>query len=115
MTSRQLWQSWPATCDCTNCFRSAYDTSSEVTSESAWRDASMRMQPHTVTALATARWTRADASCIFERTSSTLRCRSEEHTSELQSRPHLVCRLLLEKKKSVREGSRLGGLVDSVL
>src|SRR5271157_6230551 len=28
------------------------------------------------------------------------RCsRSEEHTSELQSRPHLVCRLLLEKKK----------------
>src|SRR5690554_7245889 len=28
-----------------------------------------------------------------------LRKRSEEHTSELQSRPHLVCRLLLEKKK----------------
>src|SRR2546429_6067752 len=27
-------------------------------------------------------------------------CRSEEHTSELQSRLHLVCRLLLEKKKS---------------
>src|SRR6266498_5091630 len=32
----------------------------------------------------------------------TLPCpaRSEEHTSELQSRPHLVCRLLLEKKKN---------------
>src|SRR5690554_7232058 len=28
--------------------------------------------------------------------------RSEEHTSELQSRPHLVCRLLLEKKKKNR-------------
>src|SRR5579872_2121508 len=28
--------------------------------------------------------------------------RSEEHTSELQSRPHLVCRLLLEKKKKER-------------
>src|SRR5207253_10855317 len=28
------------------------------------------------------------------------RRRSEEHTSELQSRGHLVCRLLLEKKKS---------------
>src|SRR2546422_7083641 len=28
-----------------------------------------------------------------------LRLRSEEHTSELQSRLHLVCRLLLEKKK----------------
>src|SRR5690625_5998706 len=27
--------------------------------------------------------------------------RSEEHTSELQSRGHLVCRLLLEKKKNV--------------
>src|SRR6266699_6944779 len=27
------------------------------------------------------------------------RARSEEHTSELQSRPHIVCRLLLEKKK----------------
>src|SRR3989442_4815088 len=26
--------------------------------------------------------------------------RSEEHTSELQSRPHLVCRLLLEKQKT---------------
>src|SRR5258708_22435806 len=26
-------------------------------------------------------------------------CRSEEHTSELQSPDHLVCRLLLEKKK----------------
>src|SRR6266498_888795 len=28
--------------------------------------------------------------------------RSEEHTSELQSRPHLVCRLLLEKKNTRR-------------
>src|SRR2546422_8518910 len=28
--------------------------------------------------------------------------RSEEHTSELQSRLHLVCRLLLEKKKNAR-------------
>src|SRR3989442_3260691 len=27
--------------------------------------------------------------------------RSEEHTSELQSRPHLVCRLLLEKKNNL--------------
>src|SRR5690625_5381145 len=29
----------------------------------------------------------------------TIRQRSEEHTSELQSRGHLVCRLLLEKKR----------------
>src|SRR5436305_4858784 len=31
--------------------------------------------------------------------------RSEEHTSELQSRPHLVCRLLLEKKKTKRSNA----------
>src|SRR2546422_4901431 len=33
----------------------------------------------------------------------TLEMRSEEHTSELQSRLHLVCRLLLEKKKKKRQ------------
>src|SRR2546422_6244948 len=32
-------------------------------------------------------------------------CRSEEHTSELQSRLHLVCRLLLEKKKNEKKSS----------
>src|SRR5258707_3960689 len=32
------------------------------------------------------------------------RTRSEEHTSELQSRQYLVCRLLLEKKKHETEG-----------
>src|SRR3712207_8282179 len=32
--------------------------------------------------------------------------RSEEHTSELQSRQYLVCRLLLEKKKRIREVAR---------
>src|SRR5947209_10313446 len=34
--------------------------------------------------------------------------RSEEHTSELQSRQYLVCRLLLEKKKPRAARSRLG-------
>src|SRR2546422_3477202 len=34
--------------------------------------------------------------------------RSEEHTSELQSRLHLVCRLLLEKKKTDSHGSVVG-------
>src|SRR2546422_500951 len=33
---------------------------------------------------------------------STSNDRSEEHTSELQSRLHLVCRLLLEKKKKIK-------------
>src|SRR5439155_26577955 len=32
--------------------------------------------------------------------------RSEEHTSELQSRGHLVCRLLLEKKKIIKYSTR---------
>src|SRR5687768_17683873 len=32
--------------------------------------------------------------------------RSEEHTSELQSRLHLVCRLLLEKKKKKKKKNR---------
>src|SRR5690554_6999269 len=33
--------------------------------------------------------------------------RSEEHTSELQSRPHLVCRLLLEKKKKKKNKKKI--------
>src|SRR3712207_8208875 len=37
------------------------------------------------------RWGRSHESRVYER--------SEEHTSELQSRQYLVCRLLLEKKK----------------
>src|SRR5690606_40462881 len=35
------------------------------------------------------------------------KCRSEEHTSALQSRENLVCRLLLEKKKFLRFGRSL--------
>src|SRR2546422_6366599 len=34
--------------------------------------------------------------------------RSEEHTSELQSRLHLVCRLLLEKKKVIQDSLEYG-------
>src|SRR2546422_5094659 len=47
----------------------------------------------------------AIAGCMREREASNATAiadtdRSEEHTSELQSRLHLVCRLLLEKKKN---------------
>src|SRR5436305_6092625 len=43
---------------------------------------------------------------LFGKTSGTgPLARSEEHTSELQSRPHPVCRLLPEKKKASREPS----------
>src|SRR5688572_31115864 len=51
------------------------------------------------TAPATARW---PAPSISRRTA----CRSEEHTSELQSQSNLVCRLLLEKKKERAEPVR---------
>src|SRR3712207_7120763 len=47
-----------------------------------------------------------------------VRTRSEEHTSELQSRQYLVCRLLLEKKKNNRivlYSSRLVAAVGSQL
>src|SRR3712207_2187048 len=37
-----------------------------------------------------------------------VKMRSEEHTSELQSRQYLVCRLLLEKKKTTYRGVKLG-------
>src|SRR5690348_17941746 len=40
--------------------------------------------------------------------------RSEEHTSELQSPVHLVCRLLLEKKNSAVELARIGAKVEFV-
>src|SRR5258708_21594507 len=42
---------------------------------------------------------RRTAECFTTARRATWRARSEEHTSELQSPDHLVCRLLLEKKK----------------
>src|SRR2546430_3761598 len=39
-------------------------------------------------------------SATFQRRTSSIEPRSEEHTSELQSQSNLVCRLLLEKKKT---------------
>src|SRR5258707_11300600 len=43
-----------------------------------------------------------------------VRLRSEEHTSELQSRQYLVCRLLLEKKKNKIDGSTTYTRVNAV-
>src|SRR3989442_2606692 len=40
------------------------------------------------------------ASLVRRESQASTPLRSEEHTSELQSRPHLVCRLLLEKKNN---------------
>src|SRR5258708_26629431 len=46
------------------------------------------------------RRTRARSRSSATSTPGTVACRSEEHTSELQSPDHLVCRLLLEKKRT---------------
>mgnify|MGYP000453351372 CR=1 FL=1 len=44
-----------------------------------------------------------DSKRVGKKISVKAEIRSEEHTSELQSRPHLVCRLLLEKKKTLKK------------
>src|SRR5438552_13613417 len=46
----------------------------------------------------------SSASAICRRSQAAPAPRSEEHTSELQSPDHLVCRLLLEKKKKRKKG-----------
>src|SRR5690554_7174958 len=48
----------------------------------------------------------ANISAAIEKSATEIFARSEEHTSELQSRPHLVCRLLLEKKKQTNGYAR---------
>src|SRR5438067_9093045 len=51
------------------------------------------------------RWAQRSSTWRRRNVSSKPRCvRSEEHTSELQSRFDLVCRLLLEKKKKTKRG-----------
>src|SRR5437868_9529814 len=62
---------------------------------------SLRVQRHVDNALALAEWLEQHEAVEF------VEYRSEEHTSELQSRFDLVCRLLLEKKKQLlRDGRR---------
>src|SRR6266550_7239184 len=55
--------------------------------------------PYTTLFRSAARSTRCPPGRPCRRPAPARGCRSEEHTSELQSRLHLVCRLLLEKKK----------------
>src|SRR2546425_5997946 len=63
--------------------------------------------PYTTLFRSRKRWTRAPPTCVASKKLSRSRPRllkwtrrSEEHTSELQSLAYLVCRLLLEKKKT---------------
>src|SRR5690554_2739346 len=64
---------------------------------------SMKEVPNELAAKVEESWVFANdmqlASRAFQQKTREIKIRSEEHTSELQSRPHLVCRLLLEKKK----------------
>src|SRR3712207_7828735 len=55
---------------------------------------SLSRSPGPVTEVRLLGWKSSRAKCLSPRS------RSEEHTSELQSRQYLVCRLLLEKKKT---------------
>src|SRR5690606_42142712 len=61
--------------------------------------AALRVLPASACASAWMRSARISSGCSIPTDSLT---RSEEHTSELQSRENLVCRLLLEKKKSLK-------------
>src|SRR2546429_6056212 len=58
--------------------------------------------PYTTLFRSACRGVLADHSREFHAGHEVIAQRSEEHTSELQSRLHLVCRLLLEKKKDAR-------------
>src|SRR3712207_8290484 len=73
----------------TTLFRSFEARAASTPKRSAYRPSS---PPHVA----------SNTGCTLATTSRAARrstCRSEEHTSELQSRQYLVCRLLLEKKK----------------
>src|SRR5258708_31575331 len=51
-------------------------------------------------------WVRVAVALPLELTTRPSDVRSEEHTSELQSPDHLVCRLLLEKKKIMSQSDK---------
>src|SRR6266704_5095576 len=60
--------------------------------------------PYTTLFRSPAHWQGSPASSRSQAPSATCSPRSEEHTSELQSRFDLVCRLLLEKKNNIPIG-----------
>src|SRR3712207_8232835 len=88
----------------TTLFRSAEETGSEVVPTDyeavALLDGEGGEVPEDRVLDAERRWRR-----MSEELEGLSEDRSEEHTSELQSRQYLVCRLLLEKKKKVTSGT----------
>src|SRR2546422_6338313 len=82
----------------TTLFRSSYRGHTDVVRTAAWSPDGTHIASggHDATAQV---WDASNGKTIFIYHGH----RSEEHTSELQSRLHLVCRLLLEKKKKKRQ------------
>src|SRR5690606_41883986 len=93
----------PAHCHCL----SSHAAHPELLSFPTRRSSDLRFQPCRALPLAH-QWNRADLMprqagpvCSGSGPRQPISSRSEEHTSELQSRENLVCRLLLEKKKTI--------------
>src|SRR3712207_8562362 len=74
----------------TTLFRSIWAGSVTNLSSTIWRILAMQLLD-------------PDLNRLLDSMAYLLECRSEEHTSELQSRQYLVCRLLLEKKKKKKK------------
>src|SRR3712207_7614640 len=87
----------------TTLFRSSYRSSSRVppTRAPAPGATAGRSHPTGFCSEARTRFLQAREECLLGVLRT--RARSEEHTSELQSRQYLVCRLLLEKKNNVKD------------
>src|SRR3712207_8608617 len=82
----------------TTLFRSAPSTSRGIAARSPRRDALQFRARESSTARTCRSPVREEGRSVFQERAT---LRSEEHTSELQSRQYLVCRLLLEKKKTL--------------
>src|SRR3712207_7294633 len=87
----------------TTLFRSATSLIARATAGSIGRPVTLAPPPRGRRRAARARRADGVGPCSARRSGRDRgRGRSEEHTSELQSRQYLVCRLLLEKKKQLR-------------
>src|SRR5947209_10806533 len=103
-----------------SCFLSSYAHPRSLHSFPTRRSSDLAIRSRCTPTRSTKRWrcrltsplaSPATRSCSCNRkaapTASSIPGRSEEHTSELQSRQYLVCRLLLEKKKTPTNGHHI--------
>src|SRR2546422_2771485 len=87
--------------ECTTCPAPDHSATCEMRWPSAKHSTSPASYPPPVVESGTS-WPAVDCMSLSRGNPTPRAARSEEHTSELQSRLHLVCRLLLEKKKTNR-------------